>query len=192
MIRKNLVGVALAVLASAGMLTACADAESASNPSNTTASEHNAADVSFLQQMIPHHQQAIDMAGLVEGRTTTAVVVDLAGKIEKAQDPEIEQMTAWLKEWGEDTPAGHSMPNMDHEMPGMMSDEQMAQLEQASGAAFDQLWLTLMTAHHQGAIDMAKAELSDGADGDVKALAKRIATAQEAEIRQMRDLTAQS
>jgi uncharacterized protein (DUF305 family) len=192
MIRKNLVGVALAVLASAGMLTACADAESASNPPNTTASEHNAADVSFLQQMIPHHQQAIDMAGLVEGRTTTAAVVDLAGKIEKAQDPEIEQMTAWLKEWGEDTSAGHEMPGMDHEMPGMMSDEQMAQLEQASGAAFDQLWLTLMIAHHQGAIDMAKTELSDGADGDVKALAKRIVTAQEAEIRQMRDLTAQS
>jgi uncharacterized protein (DUF305 family) len=192
MIRKNLVGAALAVLASAGMLAGCGDTESSSPPANTTESEHNDADVSFLQQMIPHHQQAIDMAKLVDGRTTTAAVVDLAGKVQKAQDPEIEQMTAWLKEWGEDTAADHSMPGMDHGMPGMMSDEQMAQLEQATGAAFDQLWVTLMIAHHQGAIDMANAELADGANDDVKALAKRISTAQEAEIRQMQDLTTQS
>jgi len=214
MTRKTLVGTALAVLTTVGMLAGCGDNSAGhdmgSTPTSDTsgasgeapAGEHNAADVTFLQQMIPHHNQAVEMADLVDGRTTTSAVVDLADQIKKAQGPEIDQMTGWLTGWGEPTTSAatpstgtdHSMPGMDHgsAMPGMMTDEDMAQLKQASGAAFDQQWLTMMVTHHQGAIDMAKAQLTDGANAEVKALAQQIIDAQEAEISQMQTLLPQS
>lgn len=210
MTRKYLVGAALAVLTTLGVLTACS--ESAANHDTGTApdatapsGEHNDADVAFLQQMIPHHAQAVEMSTLVKDRTTTAPVVDLAGRIEKAQGPEIKKMTDWLESWSESTtpPAApsasgdNSMPGMDHGshgsgMPGMMSEEELAKLEKATGAAFDQQWLSMMVAHHQGAVDMATTEIADGSNAEVKALAQRIVDAQQAEIKEMQGLLGKS
>src|SRR5436305_7482735 len=129
MTRKTLVGTALAVLTVGAVLAGCSNNNTSSgghdmtsmtnSPSSTpvsAASDHNQADVSFAQQMIPHHGQALEMAKLVPTRTSNAKVVDLAARIQKAQDPEIQQMTAWgtpPASTGMDMPgmsSGHSMP----------------------------------------------------------------------------------
>ncbi|WP_372664093.1 DUF305 domain-containing protein [Amycolatopsis kentuckyensis] len=198
--RKNFIISGL-VLASAVLLGACSGNDSMpgmnSGPSAQADAGHNADDVTFAQQMIPHHSQALDMAKLVPSRSTNPKVLDLASRIEKAQDPEIQQMRGWLTTWGAGMP---SMPGMSHEpmpgmsgsMPGMMSDTDLKQLEAAKGAEFDKMWLDMMIKHHQGAIDMAKTELAKGGDAAVKALAQKIIDAQQAEITEMQGLLTQS
>ncbi|NKQ58885.1 DUF305 domain-containing protein [Amycolatopsis sp. K13G38] len=166
---------------------------SASAPASASAQagSHNAADVTFAQQMIPHHRQAVEMAGLAASRSTNSQVKDLADRIEKAQDPEIQQMTAWLGQWGAAAPASTmaSMPGMGNDsMPGMMSDADMQKLQQAGGAAFDKMFLQMMVEHHEGAVSMGKTELAQGSNPDAKALAQRIIDSQTAEITEMRQL----
>lgn len=159
------------------------------------AAGHNDADVTFAQEMIPHHEQAIEMAELAETRAQSQEVKNLAADIEAAQDPEIETMTGWLESWGEDVP-GHGTAGMDHgdmssdDMPGMMSDDEMADLMTASGAGFDQMFLTMMIEHHEGAIEMAQTEQAEGEFPDAIELAEDIETAQTAEIQTMQDLLA--
>ncbi|MFC4015853.1 DUF305 domain-containing protein [Nonomuraea purpurea] len=145
----------------------------------------NDADVMFAQMMIPHHQQAVEMADLAATRAADPEVKELATKIKAAQDPEIETLRGWLKEWGK--PAG-DMQGMDHGMPGMMSAEDMKKLEDAKGAAFDEQFARLMIAHHEGAIQMAKTEQAQGTNPEAKELAKTIETAQQGEIDQMRKI----
>ncbi|WP_200213696.1 DUF305 domain-containing protein [Micromonospora coerulea] len=143
------------------------------------------ADVTFAQLMIPHHQQAVEMAGLADTRAADPELKKLAGQIRAAQAPEIATMTGWLTAWGRPTPsagAGHGMPGMAHGMPGMMSAADMAKLTAATGADFDRQFLTMMIAHHEGAITMAKDELAEGVNPDAKALAQQIVAAQQAEI----------
>jgi uncharacterized protein (DUF305 family) len=202
MIRKNLVGSALAVLTTGLVLAGCGSSQDSgsgmgdmtSSTGSTSAAaaaqgDHNDADVTFAQQMIPHHAGAIEMAKLVQSRTTNTKVVALASRIEKAQDPEIKTMTEWLKSWGAKT-AEAGMPGMDHgsSMPGMMTQEEMTTLQQAKDAAFDKAFLDMMIKHHQGAIDMSNTELKQGSDSDAKKLAQQIIDAQQAEITEMRGL----
>ncbi|WP_369387790.1 DUF305 domain-containing protein [Streptomyces sp. CG1] len=153
---------------------------------------HNAQDVAFAQAMIPHHQQALEMARLAPHRASSAQVKDLATRIEKAQDPEIRTMTGWLKSWGEQVPMG----GMDHSahsgMSGMMSDADMAALKKAEGKDFDTKFLSMMVEHHQGAVEMAGTEKARGAYGPAKALAGAIVTAQNAEIKEMKQLLGSS
>lgn len=201
----------LAVLTGAAALsitlTACGStssgaASSAGHSSSASASVaviHNAADVSFAQAMIVHHQGAIDMAKLAVTRASSQQVKDLAARIEAAQTPEITEMTSWLNAWGQSAgPTETSMPGMDHSSSpmsssatgsdgamGMMTEEQMNQLKAASGTAFDRMFLQLMTVHHQGAIDMAKTERSEGTNPPALALAKSIETSQTAEVTEM-------
>jgi uncharacterized protein (DUF305 family) len=170
------------------VLTACGGEDD-----SDTATGHNDADVTFARQMIPHHEQAIDMAKAAETRAETQEVKDLAADIEAAQDPEIETMTGWLESWGEDVPDG-GMSDMDHgdmssdDMTGMMSDEDMSALEDATGPEFDQMFLTMMIEHHEGAIEMARTEQADGEFADAKDLAEDIETAQTEEIQTMQGL----
>ncbi|MFO6446779.1 DUF305 domain-containing protein [Erythrobacter sp. NE805] len=121
------------------------------------------ADVAFMQAMIVHHGQALEMAKLVKERTNNADVVAAAGRIEASQDDEIAFMQTWLRERGEplEDPkmAGHA-EHMHHMMKGMASPEEMKALAAAKGADFDRMFLTLMIAHHEGAVDMVK-ELLD-------------------------------
>ncbi|MEU4250002.1 DUF305 domain-containing protein [Amycolatopsis sp. NPDC026612] len=192
-------------LASAVLLGACSSNDSPSAmdhsasapapaPSTQAAAGHNADDVAFAQQMVPHHSQALDMAKLVPSRSTDPKVIDLASRIAKAQDPEIQQMQGWLSTWGTGMPGmtHESMPGMSGSMPGMMSGDDLKQLEAAKGTEFDKMWLTMMIQHHQGAIDMAKTELSKGGNADAKALARKIIDAQQAEITEMQGLLGQS
>ncbi|MFS4104179.1 DUF305 domain-containing protein [Streptomyces sp. PD-S100-1] len=215
---------ALAAATTAALvLTACGGdstppSRSAHSGHGTTASAapssgrtgHNAQDVTFAQQMIPHHRQAVAMAGLAPTRARSQQVKDLAARIEKAQDPEIATMTGWLKAWGASVPEADAsgradMPGMDHSghsgpghsaasmpampaMPGMMSDAEMSGLEKMSGDVFDRAFLRMMIGHHEGALDMARTEQAKGAYGPATALAKSIVVSQSAEIAGMRKM----
>src|SRR5262249_13839101 len=150
---------------------------------------NNADDIAFAQGMIPHHAQAVEMAKLVPSRSTDKKVLDLAARIQQAQDPEIKQLTDMLTKWGS-APSGmdHSMPGMDMGGAGMMTAEEMRQLTQAKGPKFDRMWTDMMIKHHEGAIDMAKTELTKGTSADAKAMAQKIIDAQQAEITEMRGM----
>lgn len=167
---------------------------------NTAAGPHNSIDVEFAQMMIPHHQQAVEMAKLAATRAGNPQVKQLAAGIEAAQQPEIATMTGWLTSWGQPTtmPGMPGMPSASsghggHDMgggamPGMMSEGDMMILEGLTGTEFDRSFLTMMVAHHQGAIDMAKAAQTEGLYPPVIELAKSIQTSQTAEIRTMKAL----
>lgn len=151
----------------------------------------NDADVMFAQMMIPHHEQALEMSGLADGRASDAEIKTLAAEIEKAQDPEIRTMKSWLKAWGKPESAGESMPGMDHgsggtdhgsAMSGMMSDEDMKKLEAAEGTEFDRMFAELMIEHHKGAITMAEDERKKGRDATAKKLAADVVKTQSAEV----------
>jgi uncharacterized protein (DUF305 family) len=163
-----------------------------------------AADVAFAQSMIPHHQQAIEMADLALNPDAQASpqVRKLATAIKGAQDPEIQQMTDWLQQWGAPTAmpgAGGDISGMDHgghdmggmTMSGMMTSEDMAALSQASGTEFDSMWLQMMIAHHEGAVVMAEQVKAQSDNSDVTALADQVITAQKQEIDTMKQLLAQ-
>jgi uncharacterized protein (DUF305 family) len=163
---------------------------SAGTSADTSAGTHNAQDVAFAQGMIPHHQQAVEMAGLAADRASSAEVKDLAARIEKAQGPEISTMTGWLKAWGERVP--EAMPGMNHSahsgMAGMMDSADMEKLEKASGDDFDSLFLTMMVEHHEGAVEMATTEKAKGEYRDATAMSGDIITTQNAEISEMKKL----
>jgi uncharacterized protein (DUF305 family) len=187
-------------LTAALMLSACGNGSDSASSGDSSASSsasadattgaHNAQDVSFAQGMIPHHQQALEMAELATGRASSAKVKDLASRIEKAQDPEIQTMNGWLKSWGEDMSS--SMPGMDDSahsgMPGMMDSTHMDMLKKASGTDFDTMFLTMMIEHHRGAVDMATTEKNKGKNGSATAMADDIITAQTGEITEMNKL----
>lgn len=194
---RLLTGAAVAGLVLAG----CADTSSGSTGAAPSASaaaaqgEHNNADVTFVQGMIPHHRQAVAMAELAAGRSRNPQVLDLAARIDGAQGPEITTMTGWLREWGAEVPTDGGMMGGDHTgmagMSGMMTPDQMQGLGQATGASFDRMFLQLMTAHHRGAVEMARTELTAGADPRATTLAQTIIDTQRAEITEMEALLTQ-
>lgn len=167
--------------------TGGSDSSSPSSSSDATA-DFNDADVTFTTEMIPHHRQAVEMAELAETRAESPEVKDLAIRIMNAQDPEIETMTGWLTSWGKPVPEDMSGMDMSGSMPGMMSKDEMASLENTSDADFDQMFLAMMVEHHQGAIEMAKSEQSSGMFPEAIALAKQIESAQTDEIATMQAL----
>ena len=119
---------------------------------------YSPADVTFMQDMIPHHNQAVQMAALVADRTNRQELLDVAGRIDASQLDEIEFMQQWLRSRGEDVPeaTAHEAMHTSHKMAGMASPEQMADLARAEGTAFDQMFLELMIAHHEGAVKMVE------------------------------------
>lgn len=151
-----------------------------------------AADVMFAQMMIPHHEQAVEMADLALAPAAGAGtdVTALATRIKAAQAPEIATMSGWLSAWGAE--ADDDMGGMHHgaSMPGMMSDEDMAALGDARGDAFDRMWLTMMVAHHEGALTMADDVLGTTQDRQVRTLAEAVVAGQTAEIATMKSLLA--
>jgi uncharacterized protein (DUF305 family) len=158
-------------------------------PAAPAAERHNGRDVMFAQMMIPHHQQAIEMARLAETRATRPEIKHLATAIEVAQNPEIQQMTVWLMGWNVAVPPGNAhMGQSTGE--GMMSEQGMLKLEKMSGVSFDRIFIMMMIQHHEGAITMAKAEQSGGQFAPAKTLAGNIETSQSAEIVNMRRLHA--
>jgi len=180
-----------------------------SAPAGTAAAgPHNPADVTFAAGMIPHHRQAVTMAEMALTKATNPTIKDLAAAIKAAQDPEIQAMSGWLTGWGQPVPTtNHDMSQMGSATSGtmsgeaaggsgmggtggMMSDQEMTQLSATSGAAFDKRWLQMMTTHHQGAVAMARTELTDGANTEAKQLAQGIIDSQSKEITTMTTLLA--
>ncbi len=182
-------------------------------PSSTTTSstgidaEHNAQDVMFAQMMIVHHQGAIEMSKMAATQASSQQVKDLAAMIEAAQQPEIEEMTSWLNAWGapitadSSTDTMGSMEGMDHSstagtsgmsgmsgVSGMMTEEQMTQLQNATGPDFDRMFLQLMIEHHTGAVQMAETEQQKGSNPQAQELADSIVTSQSAQIEQMKQM----
>ena len=125
---------------------------------NIAVSSYSPADVRFLQDMIPHHQQAVEMAALVAERTNRQELTDAAGRISLSQRDEIEFMKQWLSDRGElvPDPADHAAMHTDHRMAGMATPGQMAELAAATGTDFDRLFLQLMITHHEGAVTMVE------------------------------------
>lgn len=153
-------------------------------------SDVNAADEMFAAGMIPHHEQALEMADiLLDKEGVDDRVVALAERIQAAQQPEIDLMTSWLEAWGVDSDMG-DMPGMDHGSDGMMSDDDMVALDAASGEDASALFLEQMVEHHEGAIVMSEQELDNGENADALKLAQQIIDAQTAEITEMQDLLA--
>jgi uncharacterized protein (DUF305 family) len=204
----SMAGALVVAAAAGGLLAGCSGGNTTTSPATTTAppaasnapatgqQQHNQADITFLQGMIPHHAQAITMAQMATSRATSPQVKALASRIEAAQNPEIQQMSTLLKSWGAPVPAPtENMPGMQHEpgqMPGMMNNAQMQQLTSSSGPAFDRMFLQMMIAHHQGAVSMAQTELAQGSNPNARQLAQKIITDQRAEIGEMQTLLQQS
>ncbi|MGF7237767.1 MAG: DUF305 domain-containing protein [Frankia sp.] len=186
--------------------TSAATATATASTSMTAMADHDTADVTFAQDMIPHHQQAVTMAGYAATRASSAQVKALAAQIEKAQGPEITTMTGWLRTWGQTTASDPaSMPGMDTgatpamtmgvggssgASPAMMSDKDLMALQVLHGTEFDRMFLTMMISHHSGALTMAATELRDGRYSPAKQLAQSIVTSQTAQIATMKKLLA--
>ena len=135
--------------------------------------------------MIPHHQQAVEMADLALAQGSSPDVLSLAKQIKGAQDPEITMMGQWLSAWG--APMAMASDGSGHDMGGMMSlgmmsDDDISQLAGASGTDFDRMWARMMIAHHEGAIAMAKQVLATSTNQAVRDLAQAVIDGQTAEI----------
>lgn len=201
--------VALGVVFGLGLLAACTSTEPPpSNPgpvivpgkpgepaktippgeaTGMAAPEPNDADVKFVQDMIVHHQSALWMTELAPERASSRDVKELADRIHDVQGLEIDAMNRWLSEHTVPT-VNPSVPSHGHagsSMPGMPTQDQLTQLENARSADFDKLFLQLMIAHHQGAITMANDVRSAGIDTRVQEIADDIVVEQTDEIRRM-------
>ncbi|WP_233255561.1 DUF305 domain-containing protein [Naasia lichenicola] len=155
----------------------------------TNTGPHNDADVTFAMDMIPHHQQAVEMADMILAKDgIDADVIDLATRIKAAQDPEIITMTSWLSIWGEMMNSSDMSDMRTMGENGMMSSDDMNALDKATGDEATRLFLEGMTTHHKGAITMAQTEISDGENPDAIELAKTIVEDQTAEIDEMSSL----
>ena len=143
-------------------------------------SEYSSDELMFAQMMIPHHEQAVTMSELALENSTNPDVIALATAIRDAQGPEIEQMKGWLD--GKSESHKHDM-----EMGGMLTEAELAELASLKDAAFDQMFLTAMIAHHEGALDMVSM-IEDSTKAEVKKLYNNIVTSQSAEIEVMKAL----
>ncbi len=151
-------------------------------------SAHNQADIDFAAGMVPHHEQALDMADMALAHGRTDDFLALAKAIKAAQKPEIDLMTGWLVSWGQEVPdaTGHGGHGM-----GMMSQQDLDDLGQMRGSGFEGMWLTMMIEHHEGAIEMSQTELKEGSSPEAKELAASIIKSQSAEITQMKAMLAE-
>lgn len=177
---------------------------SSSAQSESAEANVNMADLMFAMMMIPHHQQAVAMSDMILAKSAIDQrVLNLARQIKDAQQPEIDTMRGWLDDWAmspDDMGAGDmDRGDMGHgdmgrgdmgHGDGMMSEEDMAALEAATGSDATRMFLEQMIEHHQGAIEMAESELADGKNPDAKELARRMVETQSAEIIVMEDLLA--
>lgn len=199
--RTALAGAATTALLVAG---ACADDRGSTGPDRSGAATapagavFNDADVVFAQNMIVHHHQAVDMADLATTRAGSVQVKALANKIKARQGTEVAAMARWLVQWGQPTAApgsdgdagqdhGHDHDS-DSSMPGMSSEKEMKSLAGTTGAAFDKRLLTMMIAHHEGAITLANQEATAGSHPEATALAGKLVVDQQAEISEMKKL----
>lgn len=168
--------VSLAVLTVLGLVAANSFYTSNEAPSS---SGFNRADVMFMNMMIIHHDQAIEMAELAPNRTDNENILELAENISGAQRSENEQMAEWLRQ------LGYERPVRGHRMAGMASAEEMERLENSTGKEFNVMFSELMIRHHRGGIQMAQNFIRSGRNPELIELEKGMVEAQKQEIRLM-------
>lgn len=180
-------------------LAGCSGDDAAEEPESDipAGEEFNQADVDFATHMIQHHAQALAMVDLTRGRDVSRDLARLTEGMLMTQSVEIETMTDWLTDWGQPVPEtvrdhanahGDGSVEMDSDMPGMVSEEDLHALEETEGEEFEQRWLELMIGHHEGAIEMAQTEQADGEYPAAVDLAGAIESAQAREVEQMQQL----
>ncbi|HEU0288576.1 MAG TPA: DUF305 domain-containing protein [Nocardioidaceae bacterium] len=152
--------------------------------------QYTDADVAFVQNMIPHHEQALEMVALIDKRTDNPDLPKLAERMRVSQLAEIDQLQNWLAERDEQLPSGqhHHMAHHEQLMPGMLTDAEMKQLASARGTAFDRLFLQYMIRHHEGAVLMVEDLLAsgNGQEPNLFQLAQHIGPDQGIEIARMK------
>ena len=146
------------------------------------ATQFSEQDLMYAQMMIPHHEQAVEMAELAATRTTNSKVLNIANKIRSAQAPEIAVMAAWLGSKAQELHSGHSM-----EMKGMLTGAEFTKLENSVDAKFDQLFVKGMIAHHEGAIEMTQSIL-ESENPIVKKFGEKVVKEQTAEIEELKKI----
>ncbi len=201
--RITRIAAVLVALFAALALTACSGSDDKTDTAKTDEAVStpvppgfNPEDHAFATNMIPHHEQAIELAALAPQRSTDQDLIALAAKISAEQAPEIKALRVFLVQWDENPDDDASSgDNSDHggdaghgAMAGMVDDATMAKLQSLTGTEFDTLWLQSMISHHQGAIEMAKAEVANGQNVDVKRMAQTMVDTQQAEITQMNQM----
>lgn len=193
------------LLAGVLVLAACGDEDTQStagagsagpsaSASADTGADYNDADVSFVSGMVPHHMQAVEMADIVLADQPSPEVAAIAQEIKAAQQPEIDELNGLLDHFGveADSSGGHGGHGGGAPMHGgMMTDEEMAAFETATGTESERMFLTQMIAHHKGAIEASDAELEDGVHEPALQLAESIRDTQAAEVTRMEQLLTQ-
>ena len=199
----RLASVSVSVLASITILAACSSATDGSSMGGTDmasmsdsagsgtpsakSTSFNDADVTFVQSMIPHHAQAVELSDSLLSKSGIAPkMTELANQIKDAQAPEIEKMNGMLTSWGKKPVRAGSMSGMD----GMVSPEDVQTFKDSAGVEAEKLFLTHMIAHHTGAIKMAQTEQASGKNPEAIALAKSVVSSQQAEVATMNSLLA--
>jgi uncharacterized protein (DUF305 family) len=201
--RRAKLAASAGVLGLALFLSACGDSDSdagansggtpGASPSASSSMDMpddvNEQDAAFASNMIVHHREAIEMADMARSQAENPKVLALADKIKAAQAPEIETLSTWLTDWGMQPPAeGAAMDHGGSAMPGMMTPEEMEELGGMKGAEFDEMFLTMMIKHHEGAVTMAQEEVAEGKNESVKEFAQKVIDDQTAEIDEMKAL----
>lgn len=178
---------ALAAVVALSGLAACGDDDDSSGTASSTSSQSAASgrpvDAAFVEEMVPHHESAVEMAEIAQQRGRSAFVKGLAADIIKTQDAEISTMRQIKASKLQGVAAGDlGVPS---HMMGM--DMDLAELRSAAATDFDRVFIDMMVPHHEGAIEMARAELAKGATPELKTLAQDIIGAQQREIAEMKD-----
>jgi uncharacterized protein (DUF305 family) len=168
----------------AGQSDNAAAAPAANQPATGTRASFNDADVAFVQMMIPDHQMTAEMAAMAEKKADSKNLKTLATRMRKEQAGVVATLQGWLKAWGK--PASSGMAGM--EMPGAMSDKDMAMLDSMSGMEFDMMFAEMMIKHHEGSMQMARDEQANGASTEAKAMAAEMLEKQQAEVKQLRKI----
>lgn len=150
---------------------------------------YNADDIAFVDNMIPHLGQAIELAALVPDRTADPGVIGLAASITSAATSEVATMKVFSVQWHEDPDSDTGQAGQGNGSPGLVDAATVAQLQSLKDGEFDRLWLHTMIRHHEGAVSMADAEIANGHNVDAVNLAKQIAERQRAQIGQMRQVS---
>lgn len=156
---------------------------------------YSTADVAFAQNMIPHHEQALEMVALIDERHSSRDLPKIAERMQISQRTEIGLLEDWLTGRDEEVPSGQHHHGAHHEqlMPGMLTDAEMEQLADSRGRAFDRLFVQYMIRHHEGAMIMVEDLLSsgNGQEPGLFHIAQQISSDQAIEIARMKQLLTQ-
>ncbi|AGL21533.1 DUF305 domain-containing protein [Actinoplanes sp. N902-109] len=178
------------VLTAVLTLSACGTAPPATNVSTVAAvqagAKHNDTDVMYLQMMVAHHEQGLEMVRMAEAKAGREDISTLVEAIDATQSDEVTLMKKWLTDWAQPTTVDHApSAHADHGGLPATGPDEIAALKQATGTTFDTAFLNLFVAHQHNAVEMAALETTDGANPETKAFADRVRESRTDQIQQL-------